>query len=72
MSQRYSATLQVRGIDYKIGILDDGLDTDPTLLVFRGDEETAVATIHLDPEAKCLAWPGSISHVVVRAGEEDD
>ena len=73
MSQSDSASFTIRGRRYKVGYLDEpDVDTDPTILIFRDDEEVAIATIHLDPTARCTAWPGSVSHVVARAGEEDE
>jgi len=43
------------GHHYTIGLLEEEqVDTDPTLLLFRDDEEEAVATVHLRPGAPCL------------------
>jgi hypothetical protein len=55
----------VRGHTYKVVVLDDGLDTDPTFLLFRDDEEEAIATVHLDPKAMCT----DIGHVIAREVE---
>jgi hypothetical protein len=62
----------VRGVTYKIALLDDGLVIDPTLLLFREDEEEAIATIHLDPESVCTARFGYAydHHIVVRRSSE--
>jgi len=49
-----TAVVRARGVAYKIAVLDDGLATDPTLLIFREDEEVAILTLHLDPDAACL------------------
>ena len=44
-----------QGHHYTIGLLEEEqVDTDPTLLLFRDDEEEAVATIHLRPGAACF------------------
>lgn len=60
------AVIEARGIKYKLAVIDDDLDTDPTVLLFRGDEEEAVATIHLNPASECGAALGDNSHVIVR------
>jgi hypothetical protein len=40
--------------EFTVAILDEAeVDNDPTLLVFRGDEEEAAVTIHLNPNAEC-------------------
>ena len=46
---------QSDGTIYTIVINDErpDMDLDPTLAVFRGDEEEPVATLHLNPEAAC-------------------
>jgi hypothetical protein len=65
---------QARGVNYNVVLLDEtDVDTDPTLLVFREDEEIAVATIHLTPGSPCVAYPDDKyqSHVVVRAGGDE-
>lgn len=47
-------TIHARGIAYKLALMDDPeVETDPTLLLFRGDEEEAAVTIHLTPGAPC-------------------
>lgn len=51
----------VRGVPYTLGVLDEEENEgwsgegvlDPTLLLFRRDEEEAFMTIHLDAEADC-------------------
>jgi hypothetical protein len=49
---------------YTIVINDErpDMDLDPTLAVFRGDEEEPIATLHLNPEAACYEK----GHVVAR------
>ena len=46
---------EVRGVKYALTILDDGgeVPLDPTLLLFREDEEVAIMTVHLDPKVAC-------------------
>jgi hypothetical protein len=57
----------VRGIAYKLAILDDGdIDLDPTLLIFRELEEEAIVTLHLNPGAPCR----SEGHLVAREAED--
>lgn len=73
-TRRHSATLWARGVQYRVTIIDDQLATDPTLLIFRENEEEAIVTAHLDPRATCNYF-GSRSeridgHIVVR--EEED
>jgi len=63
------ATFVARDVKYRVAIVDDGLELDPVVLIFRGDEEEAVATIHLKPGSPCQAY-GDYGHVVVR--EEED
>ena len=44
----------VRGVPYTLGILDEEDNPlDPTLLLFRRDEEEAFITVHLNPQAEC-------------------
>jgi hypothetical protein len=63
--------LEVRGVRYVITVLDEPeLETDPTLLIFREDEEEAIVTAHLDSAAPCTAH-GVDGHVVVREPAED-
>lgn len=52
------------GTSYAIHVVDErpDMDLDPTLNVFRGDEEEPIATIHLNPEAPCYDH-----HVIARA-----
>lgn len=39
---------------WKIGVSDEeGIDNDPTLLIFLEDEEEARATVHLNEDAPC-------------------
>lgn len=62
------ATIHARGITYKVALLDDPeVELDPTLLLFRGDEEEAVVTIHLTPGAPCQ-WHG---HITLDEDDED-
>lgn len=69
---RWPARFVSRGINYSITLLDEGadVDTDPTLLLFREDEEEAVVTVHLTPHTTCNEDADGVSHVVVREGEE--
>ena len=54
LPDRTTVHFTVRGVSYKIGLLDEAeVDLDPTLLVFREDEEEAIFTMHLDPDADC-------------------
>ena len=60
--------IYVRGIEYKMAVLDDDeVELDPTLLIFRELEEEAVATVHLTPGAPCKQWP---DHTVARERDE--
>jgi len=68
LTHQSSATFKARGIPYRVSVIDDELKTDPTVLIFRENEEIAVATIHLTPGAECVA-AANTSHVVVRGGE---
>lgn len=43
----------IRGDEFKIALLEEDVDTDPTILLFRNDEEEAAITIHLTPGAPC-------------------
>lgn len=58
-------TFQIDGDTYQIDIADErpDMDLDPTLAIFRNDEEEPIATVHLSPEAPCY----EPSHVIVRA-----
>jgi hypothetical protein len=49
------ATFDIDGVQYKVGLLDErpDVDHDPTFLLFRGDEEEAVVTVHISPFAGC-------------------
>jgi hypothetical protein len=40
---------------FKFVLLDEqpDVDTDPTFLLFRDEEEVAIATVHLNPDAPC-------------------
>jgi hypothetical protein len=54
---------QSDGKVYTIVINDErpDMDLDPTLAVFRGDEEDPIATLHLNPEAACYG-----GHIIAR------
>lgn len=56
---------EVRDTKYALTVLDDGLTTDPTLLLFRGNETVAILTLHLDPNAECL--DSGVYHVIAPA-----
>lgn len=62
---------EARGVTYKMTVLDDGLTHDPTLLVFRNDEEEPVVTAHLRPGSDCGSFPPYGDHITVRPIEED-
>lgn len=64
-------TFTVRGQEYSFTVLDEAaVDLDPTVLLFRGDEEEAIMTLHLDPAAKCreiaIRPGGEHGHLVAR------
>ena len=59
----FPITFEVRGTSYSLTVLDDeGLTNDPTLLIFREDEEEAFVTAHLTPDADCT----DPTHVVLQ------
>ena len=71
LTDRVTVHFTARGVSYKIGLLDEPeVDLDPTLLVFREDEEEAIFTMHLDPGADCHDGHG-IAPPVPEAEEED-
>lgn len=49
------ATFTIDSVEYKVALLDErpDADFDPTLLIFRGLEEEAIFTMHLDPDCAC-------------------
>jgi hypothetical protein len=65
-----SASLEWRftsdGVEYIVHVVDErpDADLDPTLNVFRGDEEEPIATLHLNPEAPCYD-----NHIIARMPE---
>lgn len=70
------ARFVVNDIEYKLALLNDPeVSTDPTLLLFREDEEEAIATIHLDPSASCNYFLHRADrhdgHIIARPEEED-
>jgi hypothetical protein len=58
LTSQDTARFIVDGVEYKIGILNEPeVDTDPTFLIFRGLEEEAILTFHLDPDCPCQDHP---------------
>lgn len=53
---------------FLIVIVDErpGMDIDPTLNIYRDDEEEPVLTVHLDPDSVCV----EAGHVIVRERED--
>lgn len=65
------STFHARGVTYKVALLDEQeVETDPTLLLFRGDEEDALVTIHLTPGAPCDPDP-AVDGVHITLPEEE-
>lgn len=52
------------GLSHRIVVMDErpDVDDDPTIAVYRGDEEEPVAIVHLNPESSCH----EPDHIVVR------
>ena len=64
LTSQATARFVIDGIEYKIALLDErdaGNDLDPTLLVYRGLEEEAILTFHLDPDCPCQDHPIAIT-----------
>lgn len=60
------AEFTVRGHTYRIHLLDEReVDTDPTLVIYRDQEEVPIITAHLDPASPCKERDRS--HFVVEA-----
>jgi|WetSurSiteA1Bulk_404760.scaffolds.fasta_scaffold07573_3 hypothetical protein len=57
------------GVKYSIQIVDErpNMQLDPTICLFRGDEEDPIAMIHLNPKNACY----DMGHVTVRETEND-
>ena len=63
--ERVELRFRVNGLEHHVIVVDErsaGYSLDPTLTVFRGDEEEPVATVHLSHRAPCF----DATHVVVR------
>jgi hypothetical protein len=47
-------TFTVDGVAYVITVMQEPeVANDPTLLLFRGDDEEPLVTLHLNPDAPC-------------------
>jgi len=55
------------GVKYSIQIVDErpNMQLDPTICLFRGDEEDPIAMIHLNPKNACY----DMGHVTAREKE---
>lgn len=57
------------GVTYTISIVDErpDMELDPTLNVFRGDEEEPIVTLHLNPVCPCYEK----DHIIAREKEQE-